>query len=113
MTAVLAGGKWHTRMRLTGEVCETFDAKDLWQKMAEAAWACADPGMQYDSTINRWHTCSNTSRINASNPCVTGDTLVATSAGLKRIDAMLGEAASIVGADGELHSIEPAFSTGT
>ncbi|WP_394822361.1 vitamin B12-dependent ribonucleotide reductase [Pendulispora albinea] len=69
MKAVLAGGKWHTRMRLTGNVCETFEAKDLWRKIAEAAWGCADPGMQYDSTINRWHTCSNTSRINASNPC--------------------------------------------
>ncbi|WP_394837417.1 vitamin B12-dependent ribonucleotide reductase [Pendulispora rubella] len=69
MKAVLAGGKWHTRMRLTGEVCETFEAKDLWRKIAEAAWGCADPGLQYDSTVNRWHTCSNTSRINASNPC--------------------------------------------
>jgi len=69
MKAVLAGGNWSTRMRLTGEVCETFEAKDLWHKMAEAAWGCADPGVQYDSTINRWHTCANTSRINASNPC--------------------------------------------
>ncbi len=55
--------------RTTGEVCETLDAKDLWSQVAEAAWACADPGVQYDSTINRWHTCPNTARINASNPC--------------------------------------------
>ncbi len=69
MRAVLAGAKWQTRFRTTDEVCETFEAKDLWQKLGEAAWACADPGVQYDSTINRWHTCPNSGRINASNPC--------------------------------------------
>ncbi|MGO8992938.1 MAG: vitamin B12-dependent ribonucleotide reductase [Polyangiaceae bacterium] len=69
MNAVMAGGKWQTRFRTTGEVCQTLDAKSLWTQVAEAAWACADPGVQYDSTINRWHTCPNTSRINASNPC--------------------------------------------
>jgi ribonucleoside-diphosphate reductase alpha chain len=69
MRAAAAGAKWQTRFRTTGEVCETFEAKDLWQKVAQAAWACADPGVQYDSTINRWHTCPNTGRINASNPC--------------------------------------------
>ena len=69
MNAVMAGGKWDTRFRTTGEVCQTLDAKSLWNQIAEAAWACADPGVQYDSTINRWHTCPNTSRINASNPC--------------------------------------------
>src|SRR3954462_7626391 len=56
-------------MRTTGEVCATFDAKDLWGQVATAAWGCADPGVQYDSTINRWHTCSNSGPINASNPC--------------------------------------------
>jgi ribonucleoside-diphosphate reductase alpha chain len=69
MKAVLAGGKWQTIMRTTGEVCETFEAKDLWRQTAEAAWACADPGVQYDSTINKWHTCPNSGKINASNPC--------------------------------------------
>ena len=69
MRTVEAGGKWQTRYRMSGEVCETFEAKALWQKVAEAAWACADPGVQYDSTINRWHTCPNSGRINASNPC--------------------------------------------
>ncbi|MEO7113350.1 MAG: vitamin B12-dependent ribonucleotide reductase, partial [Polyangiaceae bacterium] len=69
MKAALAGGKWQTIMRTTGEVCETLDAKDVWLQLAEAAWACADPGVQYDTTINKWHTCPNTSRINASNPC--------------------------------------------
>ncbi len=69
MHAALAGAKWQTRFRTTGEVCETLEAKDIWTKVAEAAWGCADPGVQYDSTINRWHTCPNTGRINASNPC--------------------------------------------
>ncbi len=69
MQAALAGAKWQTRFRTTGEVCETLDAKDLWRQVADAAWNCADPGVQYDSTINRWHTCPNTGRINASNPC--------------------------------------------
>ena len=69
MKAVLAGGKWQTIMRTTGEVCDTYDAKDLWHQIAEAAWACADPGVQYDSTINKWHTCPNSGKINASNPC--------------------------------------------
>jgi ribonucleoside-diphosphate reductase alpha chain len=69
MKAVLAGGKWQTIMRTTGEVCETYEAKEIWRQTAEAAWACADPGVQYDSTINRWHTCPNSGKINASNPC--------------------------------------------
>jgi ribonucleoside-diphosphate reductase alpha chain len=69
MRAALAGGKWQTRFRTTNEVCETFEAKELWRLVADAAWSCADPGVQYDSTINRWHTCPNSGRINASNPC--------------------------------------------
>jgi ribonucleoside-diphosphate reductase alpha chain len=69
MKQVQAGGKWQTIMRTTGEVCETLDAKDLWNQIAKAAWGCADPGVQYDSTINRWHTCPNSGKINASNPC--------------------------------------------
>lgn len=69
MRAVDQGSKWSTRMRTTGEVCETYEARTLWKMIAEAAWACADPGLQYDSTINDWHTCLNTDRIYASNPC--------------------------------------------
>jgi ribonucleoside-diphosphate reductase alpha chain len=73
MRAATAGSHppapWDTIARTTGEVVETHNAKDLWRMIAEAAWHCADPGVQYDSTINRWHTCPNTSRINASNPC--------------------------------------------
>ncbi len=69
MRAALSGGKWQTTARTTGEVVDTYDAAELWNIVAEAAWGCADPGVQYDSTINRWHTCPNTDRINASNPC--------------------------------------------
>jgi ribonucleoside-diphosphate reductase alpha chain len=69
MQAVMNGGTWQTRARTTGEVVDTYPAKDVWKLISEAAWGCADPGVQYDTTINRWHTCPNTSRINASNPC--------------------------------------------
>jgi ribonucleoside-diphosphate reductase alpha chain len=62
-------GKWQTKKRTTGEVVDTLDAKKLWRTVAEAAWACADPGLQYDTTINEWHTCASTDRIYASNPC--------------------------------------------
>ena len=69
MKAVEAGGKWQTRMRTTQDVCDTYEARDLWSMLSKSAWGCADPGVQYDSTINRWHTCPNSGRINASNPC--------------------------------------------
>ncbi|MEY9876869.1 ribonucleoside-diphosphate reductase alpha chain [Streptacidiphilus sp. MAP12-33] len=69
MQAVEKGEQFGLRARMTGEVIETIDAKGLFRKMAEAAWACADPGIQYDSTINHWHTSPESGRINASNPC--------------------------------------------
>ncbi|WP_157246360.1 vitamin B12-dependent ribonucleotide reductase [Nonomuraea typhae] len=69
MHAVEKGEKFGLRARLTGEVIEEIDAKDLFRKMAQAAWECADPGIQYDDTINDWHTSPETGRITASNPC--------------------------------------------
>jgi ribonucleoside-diphosphate reductase alpha chain len=69
MRAVEKGEKFGLRARLTGEVIEEVEAKELFRKMAEAAWACADPGIQYDDTINRWHTSPESGRITASNPC--------------------------------------------
>jgi len=69
MQAVENGTEFGLRARITGEVIETVDAKSLFHKMAKAAWACADPGIQYDTTINHWHTCPESGRINASNPC--------------------------------------------
>ncbi len=69
MRAVEENGPWSTRYVTTGEVCETMQARDVLREIAQATWHCGDPGMQYDTTINSWHTCSNTARINASNPC--------------------------------------------
>ena len=69
MRAYEAGESFGLTARSTGEVIESVDAKQLFRKMAQAAWACADPGIQYDDTINEWHTNPETGRINASNPC--------------------------------------------
>ncbi|MEO3798161.1 vitamin B12-dependent ribonucleotide reductase [Nonomuraea sp. B10E15] len=69
MRAVEKGGDFGLRARLTGEVIEKVDARGLFRKMAKAAWECADPGLQYDDTINDWHTTPETGRITASNPC--------------------------------------------
>jgi ribonucleoside-diphosphate reductase alpha chain len=69
MRAVIDDKEWHTRFVLDGKVCDTYKARDLMKLMAQAAWQCGDPGMQFDTTINDWHTCPNTARINASNPC--------------------------------------------
>ena len=69
MNAVLAGGTWSTRAVLDGRVIDTYEARDLMRKIAEAAHQCGDPGMQFDTTINDWHPCIETARINASNPC--------------------------------------------
>jgi ribonucleoside-diphosphate reductase alpha chain len=69
MEAVENGAEWNLTARTDGSVVETVDAKKLMRDIAEAAWQSADPGVQYDTTINKWHTLPNTSRINASNPC--------------------------------------------
>lgn len=69
MQAVEDGTEFGLRARLTGEVIETVDARDLFKKISQAAWECADPGLQYDDTINAWHTNPETGRITASNPC--------------------------------------------
>jgi len=69
MRAVLEDREWQTRNVMGGQVADTYRARDLMKMMADAAWQCGDPGMQFDTTINDWHTCSNTARINASNPC--------------------------------------------
>src|SRR5437763_5887846 len=69
MKAVEAGEEWQTTARVTGEPVDTYDARELLNQIADAAWRCADPGVQYDTTINDWHTSPNSGRINASNPC--------------------------------------------
>ncbi|MBD8606017.1 vitamin B12-dependent ribonucleotide reductase [Aeromicrobium sp. CFBP 8757] len=69
MRAVENGTEFGLRARTNGEIIETVDAQKLWQDIAQAAWACADPGIQYDGTINDWHTSPEAGRITASNPC--------------------------------------------
>jgi ribonucleoside-diphosphate reductase alpha chain len=69
MSAVEGDEDWELTARTTGEPLKTVPARELMQQIAEAAWRCADPGVQYDTTINQWHTCPNSGRINASNPC--------------------------------------------
>src|SRR5712692_8887534 len=69
MEAVEGDGDWNLTARTDGAVVDTVKARKILKDMAEAAWQCADPGVQYDTTINNWHTLPNTSRINASNPC--------------------------------------------
>ena len=69
MKAVEANGKWETRSVTDGEVVETLDATTVMNHIAEAAWLCGDPGLQFDTTVNDWHPCINTDRIYASNPC--------------------------------------------
>ncbi|MGE7777828.1 vitamin B12-dependent ribonucleotide reductase [Chitinophaga sp. NPDC101104] len=67
--ALEADGDWNLTARTNGKVMKTVKASDLWNQIAYAAWRCADPGTQYDTTINEWHTCPQGGRINASNPC--------------------------------------------
>jgi ribonucleoside-diphosphate reductase alpha chain len=69
MYALVRDTDFSTKSVLGGRVMQTFKAKDLMKKISEATWHCGDPGMQYDTTVNRWHTSKNTARINASNPC--------------------------------------------
>jgi ribonucleoside-diphosphate reductase alpha chain len=69
MHAVANDGDWSTRSVVTGEPVDTYKARELMRMIAESAYICGDPGMQYDTTVNRWHTSKNTAPINASNPC--------------------------------------------
>ena len=69
LQAVLDKGDWELVKRRDNGIAKRIKAADLWEKIAHAAWACADPGLQYDTTINEWHTCPEGGRINASNPC--------------------------------------------
>jgi len=89
LKAVEADADFELTARKSGEPVKTVKARDLLYQMADAAWECADPGVQYDTTINSWHTCPNHSRITASNPCCfTGETLVDTVEGKIRFDEL-------------------------
>jgi ribonucleotide reductase alpha subunit len=90
MEAAAEGKEWNLTARTDGTVVDTVDARELLRQIAAAAWECADPGVQYDTTINSWHTLPNTGRINASNPCCfVGGTLVDTDEGLIRFEHLL------------------------
>ncbi len=89
MQAVVDDTDWHLRAVTTGAVVRTVRARDLMRQISEATWQCADPGMQFDTTINRWHTAANTGRINGSNPCFPGDARVHTDKGLVRFDDLV------------------------
>jgi ribonucleoside-diphosphate reductase alpha chain len=103
---------WRLTARTTGDVVKTIKATDLWEEIALAAWQCADPGLQFDDTIQEWHTCANDDRINATNPCVTGDTLIATADGPQRIADLVGKAAFVIGSDEKPHFVNRIFPTG-
>ncbi len=93
MRAVETGGSFDLNARRTGEPLAQVDARELFGKMAKAAWECADPGIQYDSTINTWHTCPESGRITASNPCFPADQRVVTDKGLIPIGDLVRRAA--------------------
>ncbi len=92
MRAVEEDGMWATRLVKTQEVAEEYRARELLREIAQAAWGCGDPGMQFSTTINDWNTAANTGRITATNPCVTGETLVATREGWREIRNLVGTA---------------------
>ena len=96
MRAVEADGEWWTTTRLTGEKRQRYQARDLMRQIAEATHQCGDPGMQFDTTINKWHTSKNTARINASNPCSEYMFLDDSACNLASLNLM-----KFVGADGQ------------
>jgi ribonucleoside-diphosphate reductase alpha chain len=101
MRAVLDDGEWTTKAVRTGEPMETYKARSLMRQIAEGTWICGDPGMQFDTTINDWHTCPNTARINASNPCSEYMFLDDTACNLSSINLMKFVRTDTGNADGE------------
>ena len=105
--AVLDDGEWDLVNRVDGRVAKTTAARGLWRRIAEAAWACADPGMQYHTTINEWHTCPEAGEIRASNPCSEYMFLDDTACNLASINlvAFLDEETGAFDIEGYLHAI--------
>jgi ribonucleoside-diphosphate reductase alpha chain len=112
MRAVVEDRDWTTHAVRGGQPMDTYKARDLFRRMAEAAWICGDPGIQYDTTINDWNPVANSARQEATNPCVTGDTLVATDQGWRAIESLVGETANVIGSDGIGHEVTSVFPTG-
>jgi ribonucleoside-diphosphate reductase alpha chain len=100
MRAVLDDGDWTTKAVRDGAPMETYKARDLMRQIAEATHICGDPGMQFDTTVNDWHTCTNTARINASNPCSEYMFLDDSACNLASINLM-----KFLGEDGELDPV--------
>src|SRR5438067_7247510 len=92
MQAVVDDADWDLKAVKDGATIRTVKARELFRQISKAAWECADPGMQFDTTINRWRTASNTGPINGSNPCFTGDSLVHTDKGLIRFEDLMRRA---------------------
>lgn len=110
--ALDADGTWDLVYRTNKEVARSVTAKALWDQICAAAWQCADPGLQFDDIINDWHTTPAQGRINASNPCVTGDTLVATNTGWRRIDELVGSQVPVIGLGDQSSPAKEIFHTG-
>src|SRR5207344_1775606 len=110
MQAVVDDADWDLVAVTTGEVIKTVRARDLMRQISQATWECADPGMQFDTTINRWHTASNTGRINASNPCSEYMHLDNSACNLASINLLhyLGDDGSF-DVDGFKHTVEVMF----
>ncbi len=112
MRAVEADADWTTHAVVGGAPMGTHRARDIFRRMADAAHVCGDPGIQYDTTINEWNPVSASDRQYATNPCVTGDTLVATDEGWRSIESLVGERANVIGSDGLPHPVDRIFPTG-
>jgi ribonucleoside-diphosphate reductase alpha chain len=112
MNAVENDEMWETKAVTTGKPVEQIKAREIMKRIAEMAHACGDPGVQYDTTINNWHTCKRSAPINASNPCVTGDARVATLSGNVRIDSLVGKSVVIIKGNGDSVLVDRVFKTG-
>jgi ribonucleoside-diphosphate reductase alpha chain len=105
MRAVADDGDWSTRAVTSGKPMDTYKARHLMKQIAEGTWICGDPGMQFDTTINDWHTCPNTARINASNPCSEYMFLDDTACNLSSINLMKFVRTDSGNADGEFDTV--------
>jgi len=91
MQTMLDDGSWQTRERKSGKVVHNYKAREIWKEVADAAWRCGDPGVQFSDNINKWHTTPKNGKIRASNPCFHPDTRIATELGLVRIEDLCAE----------------------
>jgi ribonucleotide reductase alpha subunit len=111
MRAAERDGEWVLRSVTTGEPLKHVRARDLLRQMAESAWHCADPGIQYHSTINRWHTTPNAGAINGSNPCLRRGTRLLTSAGWRAVEDLCSDSVQLF--DGVGYALGKVWETGT